>query len=142
MSSDQIWLAADQLSGENDTTILLTAGANSTTSERTAIVTVSATGVANPLQITVTQEAGATGINNSGENSLKLFPNPVTSQLVIHNLEKNAILSIFDLNGKLILSKKADSINEIIDVSNLVNGLYSVKIIENKKSLIYLFVKQ
>jgi hypothetical protein len=60
-TSDQTWLTISPASGTNNGTLLFTASANTASSERSAIVTVSATGF--PSQtITVTQAAGEAGV--------------------------------------------------------------------------------
>ncbi len=56
VNSDQVWLTPNPASGSNDATITLTAEANPAASTRSAIVTVSASGVESKT-ITVTQQA-------------------------------------------------------------------------------------
>jgi hypothetical protein len=60
-SSDQSWLSVSPETGTGDNTLVFTASANTALTERTAIVTVSATGF--PSQtITVTQAVGEAGV--------------------------------------------------------------------------------
>lgn len=87
-------------------------------------------------------KALATGITDSIiESPLILFPNPVTNELLIRNISKNAKISIYDLSGRLILNKIARSTVEIIDVSSLLNGVYPIKISTNNNVTTEKFIK-
>jgi hypothetical protein len=55
VSGNQSWLTASITSGSNNATIMLSATANPTTADRTSLITVSGTGVADQI-ITITQE--------------------------------------------------------------------------------------
>jgi len=61
-------------------------------------------------------------------SKVNLYPNPandkifIESQLIHHNAE------IFDMTGKLIMSKLIDSDVATIDISNLTSGIYFIKI--------------
>lgn len=63
----------------------------------------------------------------SANNSITLFPNPVTNQLLNVDFYKqdrdalNASISVFDIRGRLVYSGNFAS---VIDVSGLKNGLY------------------
>ncbi|MCX6351587.1 MAG: T9SS type A sorting domain-containing protein [Bacteroidetes bacterium] len=64
-------------------------------------------------------------------SELQLFPNPF-SELVNISLPKNAsnqgfIISIFDLSGKLIISKPANTDNNQFDLSGLNSGIYLLR---------------
>jgi hypothetical protein len=130
-TSNQTWLTLSSASGSKNATITLTAQANPTTATRTATITVSVTGVT-AQSITITQDAGTTGIKEMSNNSVTLFPNPVTNELTIDNLNINSTISIFDLIGNLLFNKTVKSTIEKIDVSNLPNGVYSIKLIDKK----------
>lgn len=131
--SNQIWLSINSTAGSGNSTITLTATENPTSATRTAIVTVSGTGVT-AQTITVTQDAGATAINDIRKNHVSMFPNPVTNVLTINELSTNATISIYDINGKLLISKIAKSPSEKIEVSSLSKGIYSI-IISDKKGI-------
>ncbi|MFA9215083.1 MAG: T9SS type A sorting domain-containing protein [Candidatus Methylacidiphilales bacterium] len=62
--------------------------------------------------------------------SFQVYPNPSKGEIKINGLTNNTQLEIFDLKGALV---KNDLINEnnIIDVSNLRNGIYLIKLITN-----------
>jgi len=125
--SDQTWLTVSPVSGTGNGALTFTASSNPSTTTRTATVTVSATGVASQI-IIVTQEAGiGTGVSGFTNESVKLFPNPVTDGFRINGLEGNATLSISDLNGRLQFTKDITG-KEYISISSLPNGVYIVRV--------------
>lgn len=64
-------------------------------------------------------------------NHLDLFvyPNPVVEQLSIfmNQWEEEDFIEIFDINGKLVLTKKVDGPQTIVSVEYLESGVYVVK---------------
>jgi len=138
VSSDQDWLSVSSGYGTENATITLTATGNGNLVERTAIVSVSGNGVASQ-SITVTQDAGVTGLNEKTEKPFKVYPNPATGIITINNFNKGAIISIYDVNGNLLINETAKS---KIDVSSLVKGVYSMKIADSKSIKMIKFIKQ
>jgi heat shock protein HslJ len=58
---------------------------------------------------------------------LKIYPNPVSDQLFISNRNsKDLDIVIYDILGKQVLQKK--SIEQSVDVSNLLDGIYFLEI--------------
>ena len=139
VSSSETWLTANPNSGSGNAAITLTAQGNPTSSPRTAIVTVSGTGVVTQ-SITVTQDGVQTGINKNEISSIKIYPNPASMTLFIKGLTQDTFISIYDLQDNLILNRHLSE-NQI-DISNLANGLYTIKF-ENKIGIMTRrFVKQ
>ena len=60
------------------------------------------------------------------QKRLKFHPNPSSKQIFFENEENGAILSIYNLTGKIILEQKIE--NNTIDISNLKKGIYFLKI--------------
>lgn len=77
-----------------------------------------------------TEYADVENINKAN----RVYPNPASEQITI-NSEKDAVLNVFDINGKNILSKKLNSDTETISVNNLQNGMYFYTISKNGKNL-------
>jgi hypothetical protein len=79
------------------------------------------------------------------KNSFSLYPNPTTSQINLsfeNNLE-NANLKIVSILGQTVLEKQNLSGNDFsFDVSNLVNGLYIIKVNNAILSTTSKFIKQ
>lgn len=67
------------------------------------------------------------GVNNQVLQKISIYPNPASSILTIQNAE-NASIEVYDILGKLILSKTNISIQQEIDVSKLQSGNYFIKI--------------
>jgi hypothetical protein len=80
-------------------------------------------------------------INNSRlNNNISIAPNPANSYIKI-NLNgqfRNAIISILDINGSLVLEKNIASNNGQLDISNLKQGAYFVYV----NSGLYKTIKQ
>lgn len=94
------------------------------------------------------------GINsNSIQNpEIKLFPNPVSqnSILSVASFESTpAVLSIYDVSGKLISGRQVSlrngtnkfQLNELVDI-NTCKGLYTIRISSDKNTSILRFVKK
>ena len=71
-------------------------------------------------------EGITTSTNNQIEevNLFSFFPNPASTQIQIQSEEQIDELTIYDMTGKILLTKQMLSLNETIDVSNLSKGLY------------------
>ena len=76
---------------------------------------------ANIVEMTTTAVATAT------VQPLFVYPNPVTDGFFIKGLKEKGTLSLFDINGKMLLTKPVSD-NEYIPISTIPKGLYIVKI--------------
>ncbi len=76
-----------------------------------------------------------TGISDK-ELKLTLYPNPTSDWITLSNVPSNCTITIFDLYGQLLITKKSESLNSDItlDVSNLKSSIYLIKI-GNAKTL-------
>jgi PKD repeat protein len=124
-SSNQSWLSINPASGTGNGTVVFSAEANQTSSERIATVTISAEGTES-VTITVTQ-AGRVGNAMIKMDGITLFPNPVTNGFRLSGFEGSAELIITDLSGKVYLNKSINE-NEYIPGCCLTKGIYIVKI--------------
>jgi hypothetical protein len=62
---------------------------------------------------------------------IAIYPNPAAHQITIdaNGIIGDAVITIYDLQGKLLLNKHSDASKSItIDVSSLASGLYMVKV--------------
>ena len=84
---------------------------------------------------------GIKGINSS-ENSFTLYPNPATDGFYINTGEKVATVSICNLDGTTILTKQLTTGKEFINVSNLSQGVYMVKISTNNGLAVTKLIKK
>jgi photosystem II stability/assembly factor-like uncharacterized protein len=86
---------------------------------------------------------GTVGINDNKPESvsLKLFPNPTSGDLTVETPEKGT-LSVYNLNGVLLLQRKLTEPSATIDVNTLPTGVYFVKLVGVKGVQVGKFVKQ
>ncbi len=70
---------------------------------------------------------GILGINSNQFDKVSIYPNPANSELNVKNA-KNAAIVVYDLLGRVMLSKSNISMEEKLNVSNLNNGTYLIKI--------------
>jgi hypothetical protein len=73
----------------------------------------------------------STGINNSGTvHTLSIFPNPANTAIKIQtdlDQGKTSEIKIYNMLGKEIFSKQINASDELIDTSDLPNGVYLIK---------------
>lgn len=82
------------------------------------------------------------GINQYSVGTATIFPNPVYNELTVSNIEENAVIVIYDLDGKMLMSRTAISKSEKINVSSLSLGLYIVKVINKNLTITSKMIKQ
>ena len=63
--------------------------------------------------------------DNLSDFSIAFYPNPATNTVFIKQFHKLESISIYDVNGQLVLSE--NNVSELLDVTNLSNGIYSIK---------------
>ena len=80
------------------------------------------------------------GIRYFNEINVSIFPNPTTGKVEFVSEEKIASIVVYDLKGlELLVFENTNTIN----ISNIVNGIYMVKIIsENNKFSIQKIIKK
>ena len=68
-------------------------------------------------------------------DSFSLYPNPVSNGKFYISTGENSIknIELYDILGKMVLSKSVRN-KESIDISNLISGLYILKVEENGKN--------
>jgi uncharacterized delta-60 repeat protein len=144
VSSNQNWLSVSIGSGSNNETVTVTASANTGIFQRTAIVTISGSGI--PSQTVVVIQASAlTSVPEIENCIIKLWPIPVKDKLHFSFSGTNTprSIEIFFSNGMKIYSSQLNSDNSEIDMTNFATGLYYIKLISaDKKVIIRKILKQ
>jgi len=74
------------------------------------------------------------GTGNQNFTSLKVYPNPVKDILTISYNEEISTIDVVNLVGKQVMSKVINSKETQLDMSNLANGTYFVKVSSDSKS--------
>ncbi len=74
-------------------------------------------------------------LKNEEISGFKLYPNPVTADIVHITTEKNDLktVRIYDVFGELVLTDRIA--NKSLDISRLSPGVYVVQVTENQKSI-------
>ncbi len=61
-------------------------------------------------------------------SSFKMYPNPVSATTLFFTIDKEAKVNIYNVLGELVKSKTISTDNNKINISNLVKGIYLVKV--------------
>ena len=113
--------------------IEFTASTNGTSLDTLVIESTGATTILVPLSANA-----VTGINDITDNSINIFPNPNNGNFNI-NLEStptNANINIYNMSGRVVLTKQLNSIENNIQLNNTNADVYFVKITNNNKLII------
>jgi hypothetical protein len=94
----------------------------------------------NGARISLTDEEGNTDVEQFAESFL-IFPNPNNGNMqVLYNLNSNkqAKINIFDVNGKIIISKAFDNETNLmqLNINVISNGVYYYQIIGDKSNIL------
>jgi hypothetical protein len=75
-------------------------------------------------------------------NGYKVFPNPAQNIInITSSLNKKPHLIIYDLGGRTVIQTSLTGNQKSINISNLPNGVYIIRIIESQKSFSVKFIK-
>jgi hypothetical protein len=72
----------------------------------------------------------------------ELFPNPASTQIQFMNPFEQAVLIISNLIGEILLEKKIYGVKNNVDVSALTSGVYFIRLISEKGTVVKSFVKE
>jgi len=75
-----------------------------------------------------------TGIDNNNTNEISIYPNPSNGMLNITNAE-NANVVVYNLLGEVVANSNCNSAFSTVDLSNLSNGQYIVKVVSDKNTV-------
>jgi len=80
------------------------------------------------IDVTVNTCTGIYGIEN--ESGFSIYPNPTNGLVFINttSLLINTSIEIYDISGRVILSHFMEELNDQINLSDLSNGIYFIKI--------------
>jgi len=90
--------------------------------------------------VTVNKCAGISETESSLSEALKIFPNPANDLLQIENTEKMLIM-ILNLQGIVLLKEEYEPGRHQLNLSNLADGIYHVRIITAKGTGVRRLVK-
>ena len=105
----------------------------------------------NPRTIVVTGNATyiasfgpATGIEDNATPEIAIYPNPTSEFINISSSEPISSIEIISITGKTVAQMEIGSDNATLNVSDLSNGMYFVRILgsENNNVSVKKFVKE
>jgi hypothetical protein len=133
--SEYVWILPEGLYGNsNDNMIQVTLDAGF----RNGIVSVygiNACGEGEKLEFSVRKEDD-TGLEANSLEDLSCYPNPVKDKLHIRSADlhgRNNLAVLYDLTGRYILSVKLYKNEHELDVSELLTGVYVLKVISGEQ---------
>lgn len=108
------------------------------------VLLLSGTGVVFGDSVHILTITEGVAIGSELENSVELFPNPAASWLVVRTQELYVQrVAITSATGQQVLNTEAAAGNEVkVDVSNLKPGVYFIRILTDKGSVVRPFVKK
>ncbi len=80
------------------------------------------------------------GLVSNEQGTINVFPNPAKDILYIEGLENNALIQVYDLNGKKLIEKNING--ETLDVKSLTSGVYILNINNFDKTETLKFIKK
>ena len=84
-----------------------------------------------------------TGIENEKETNLKIYPNPISNYIIIEQPELGLkSIEIVDINGKVLIKRVSSEQRISIVTTNLMTGLYLLKIKTGDKIITQLIMKE
>jgi len=81
-----------------------------------------------------------TDIESSVADRFMLYPNPAKDVINISGILTRTTASIYDINGKLVISKEISSTESEISVTGLTSGMYVIKLQEDNQVYVKRFV--
>jgi len=82
---------------------------------------------------------------NIVENTFTLYPNPLSTTITISTPttpEKNTFLTIYNLNGQQLIQRQITEQQTVLNVSELNQGIYFVRVADDNCVMVGKFVKQ
>ena len=78
------------------------------------------------------------------DSKINIFPNPASSTLTVNipQIKGNAVIMVFDLQGKLLLQQSSTQLRTVLKVKDLASGFYLVKVSNGGKESSFKILKQ
>jgi hypothetical protein len=84
----------------------------------------------------------ASGVNDIAiDNSMLIYPNPLTNELSVNGTMQNGMIRIFDVSGKEILQQKSSDVSTKIKTEKLLAGFYLFNYTHGDKTVYTKLVK-
>ncbi|UII25258.1 T9SS type A sorting domain-containing protein [Fulvivirga maritima] len=87
-------------------------------------------------------EEKITSVDLPAENSVKVFPNPASSQLLVQNQQGNFEYSLVDIKGRVLQKGYSEERTRSLNVDHIPAGIYLLKITGKSESSTIRFIKK
>ena len=137
LSSNQSWL-----SYQNDMankSFKLFFDENTTGSDRTAKITLSAAGVTDVI-LNITQSKDIVSIEEEANNNVLIYPNPVNDVLHINSTSFVNSYEMYSIHGQQVLAGKINGHEAQINVTSFPSGIYNLRMISGEKVVTKCFI--
>jgi Secretion system C-terminal sorting domain len=86
--------------------------------------------------LTTGEIAYSNWVNSYHKNKIEMYPNPTTDYIKL-NTKTPSIINMYNTIGKLVYTQKINSTGNFnINVKHLINGIYTIKLIDTKSEMI------
>ena len=82
-----------------------------------------------------------TGVVDPNTEKYVVYPNPASRYIYCDAFSVNSTVFVFDLSGKIVLKQKLAT-GKTLDISNLHSGVYLLKTVADKKTVVLKFRKE
>ncbi|MDO8998957.1 MAG: T9SS type A sorting domain-containing protein [Bacteroidota bacterium] len=133
------------ITGSNVSGNIFTPGAVAGTFVQNYAYTSTVTGCSNTAtnSIVVSLCTGLLSVANNQPSAINVYPSPSNGNITIELVNGfTKEISVIDITGRIVLTTTSSSDKVNVDISNLSNGIYYIKVISNNKPDIIKVVKQ
>lgn len=85
---------------------------------------------------TVIELSNTTSIQKNNTNNITFFPNPVNNLITLTNMPSESMVEIYDVTGKMLISKQINNTTETIDMENLNSGIYMIRAMKGQETIL------
>lgn len=93
-----------------------------------------------PLTITTTGQTGIAAASTT--DALRVYPNPTTGTVTINTDNYPALMTVVDMSGREVMHRTIDGQQTTVDLRQLDNGTYFIKVASQQNMLITKIIKQ
>jgi len=81
---------------------------------------------------------------NADKPKLYIYPNPAENVIAVYlkNLNENTTIQIYSITGSLVKEVQISEFDNQINISDLPNGIYNIRLIQNNEFITGRFIKQ
>jgi hypothetical protein len=91
---------------------------------------------------TVTNKCQEIGIKENAKTEFSIVPNPATTRITVSASSNFRTVEVVSFLGQIVLNQSNIGNKALLDISNLTNGIYFVRIISENGASVRKFVKQ